>query len=224
MLSKTFYHSLIILAAAGATSAAYSEEELRSAALRKLVCDRVQSDFESLGALSEDCVKGNLTVVDARATVINGRKETTTMTVDAAFKDYKFKALLKRKVSVDDEGQVSLGDWAAVKVTASSIGNVAIIERSSVTSKNVKKLRGSVRLPTGVAEWAYYEDMADYDLEGKHYYGIYKDERRKDLIGYIVEEASSSTETEMRYLVTAKFTVDGNIVGEPEEESWGINE
>ena len=43
-------------------------------------------------------------------------------------------------------------------------------------------------------------------------------------IGYIVEETSENSELHTKNLVTAKFDLEGNPVGDPSEESWGENE
>ncbi len=219
---------LVMMASSQAeTVRAAAGEPLRSTAAKQYICNGLVGDRQDVGVTLAKCLRGTFIVTQELQDKIGGSAKTTRLNVVVSIDDKEFAVSIARGVGVDDAGKITLSrDWRSFKITGETLGDVTIIERSHVGSKNVKELnlRTAKNVPQQVTNWSNYSEMPDYDLIGIAYYKILKPGTRS-VIGYIIEEdCCSNEETEQCTLSTAKFDVEGNMIGEVDEESRGINE
>lgn len=195
---------------------------LRSFAVKRWICESLDAELSQLGQKREACLAASFTVTKEYKDKVGGVLKTTRLNVDVSLSDNVYKVSVAKGAGVDMNGKVVLSkDWVSFKTLSKDIGDASIIERSHEGSKNVKLRSNSLGLPKAVAQWTGYEGQADYRVLSRRYFEILKE---TTVIGYIVVENACSDETEMCVASTAKFDLNGSMIGEVEEESRGINE
>lgn len=208
------------------TLAHLNAAELRSAQAKKEICEGLEAEFEESGVKAEDCLEGTFTLTEELKDKINGRDRTTLMKVTSKFDNKEFNVTLKKEIFISNAGKVTIGKWLFVQTNTQALGDASIIENSTTSDANVKKLSETQveSIPDAVKFWTYYGEAPDFNLESVVYYKITAPSNPRKIIGYIVEEGSSSEEAGYRALVTAKFNAEGTQIGEISEDTWGLDE
>lgn len=197
---------------------------LRNRALKKLICESAVADYSSYGLTKAKCDRATFEITDATSDTVGGRSQTTLMQITVKTTELTLNVTVKKIVAIDDAGRIVLKPtWSISNITESLTDAVQIILRANISSPNVKKLRSFSTLPDSVTGWNYSCELADYKCEGYKYYKILHPET-EEIVGYIVEEAAASSEADLRVLNTLRFDLEGNPIGEIQEESWGYNE
>lgn len=198
---------------------------LRSTQAKSEICNVLVNKYARRGFDLADCKKGTFTIDESKTKSgeLNNRRRVTLMEVNVEVEDKTFTVQIRKRVSVNSNGEIVLGNWFVSKFLKSDLGSTTKIMESHSHSRNVKKLKSDKGLPKSVKDWAMYDGMPDYDLVSLTYYKINDPDDAKKVIGYIKVEFTESEEAGLKVEATAKFDLKGNVISE-DEESWGINE
>lgn len=195
-------------------------EQLRSDALKRQICDYLESDFSRYGLNMRNCLAAHFDVEQFKSDTLRGRSQPTLMVVKLSTEAAKLTAMLKKLPSINNEGQITLSSNWHMAGVREELGSVTqIILRAKVGDDNVARLRQTRTLPKKVLDWTFACEMPDYDCNGYKYYKIVNPAQRTQVVGYLVEESAESHEAQRKVLSTARFNLEGDTVGDVDEES-----
>lgn len=214
---------LVILALLSVTASQVFGAELKSANLKKLVCEQA-AKYPHMFNIGE-CMKSKMLIEDVEKITFKKKEYVVAMDIKAEVSDSDVMVTMSRGVKFVGSTP-KLGEWSA-KLTKVILGDRQILLNSATHSKNVKEItskREIAKLPKTVKGYkseAYVPgEVRETDVE----LTIYKVYRGRKLIGYISHVWFANERADIKGYSEQSFDLKGKAVGEESIETMGYHE